>query len=1190
MIRQQPTFSRRVFPLSAAQFLGVFNDSAFKMLSVLVVIGAAGNYFTDSIFMLLLTLVYVLPSLLFIMPAGFITDRLPKRYVMLLSKMFEVLILIFGAFALQHQETWGYWPILATMFLLAAQSAFFSPAVFGILPEVFHESEISHANGVMGASTFLATVLGIAFTPLIRYCFSGSYFHTVMILIAFSVLSFIFTLYTTQTISVVQRHRELAYHFRDSLTKGWKEMTRTHSLLLAALGDALFVSLGVAVLLLLGFFGKYSDALPVKLMSGDAALLRLAPMLGIVLGCWLMGRISSKKIELGMIPFGALGVTIFLLLGTYFPGAASGFTFSIPNICTVGYTVYIPAMCFFFLAGVNGGFFLVPVRAYFQQRVRPEARGAALAAGNALTFSMMLVINAIVLALAIGSAKNAPDMPAHLRSVIAAFPVISPRTLIAVIAVVTVAVTTVTMWLLPDFALRFLIITLGNLFYRIRATGTENIPERGPALLLANHTSYIDGILISSCTSRRVRFLMHEDFFSKPWLSWLARLTGFIKVPASGHKSIAQMFDFVKDALRNGDIVCVFPEGKLTRNGVIGRFAGGFEHMLPEDADVPVIPVNIGRIWGSLFSYYRGPIHFRLPKEFPYFTTLTFGAPMPRGTTPFEVRQKIAELAADSAQDITPHEHPVHYILAKNAKRHPFHVIIRDADTGTGFTFFKTYLASILFSREIRKRTPSDDKYVGVLLPNCTTAVLSIMGTLLADKVPCPLNFTTSQEILELSIRKAKMHLVLTSRRFIDKVRIKATPEMVFLEDLAKTIPAWKKIAAMIGIILLPYRELVNMIAPLSCNDNYGEAALLFSSGSTGIPKGVRLSHHNMYSDVFAMIQAIAFNPKRDSVFGNLPMFHSFGMSTGLWLPLIVRSQATVYVKSPLDATLTGEAIAKYKTTVLVATPSFLLTYLRKFKPEQFEPLRIVVSGAEKLRRDIADKFHEKLGGKLEIVEGYGCTELSPVVTINLAPNILDTGRKCGKPGAIGLGLESVCTRIMDPLTFQPVPPDTEGLLFIKGPMVMQGYLDDPEQTKKVLVDGYYNTGDIAKMDESGSVTICGRLSRFSKIAGEMVPHEMVECIINEMCGLEERVVAVASIPDAQKGEALLVLYTPAMPFTPDQIVEQLRERSISNLWIPKAPNFYPVEKLPLLGSGKLDLSVLRHIADEVAEQRKAKA
>jgi len=401
-------------------------------------------------------------------------------------------------------------------------------------------------------------------------------------------------------------------------------------------------------------------------------------------------------------------------------------------------------MLWFFLAGLNGGVFLIPLRAFFQQRVRPAARGAALAAECLLVVLMVFVINLVYLALVLGNAKELPDLPSWIKY----FPVISPKILLASIGVLTLCVTLFTMWKLPNFSLRFLFLTLGHIFYRVRSIGTENIPERGPALLVANHVSFIDNILISSCTSRPIRFLMQEEIFDKPQVHWIASLTGFIKVPSSGkYKSMGQMFELVRQALRDGEVVCVFPEGTPTRNGIVGKFSSGFEHMLPDDVDVPVIPVNVGRVWGSMFSYFYGPIHLRMPKAIPHFASITIGKPVAKGTTAFEIRQMITEMAADEAATEVPHEHPVHYFLAKNAKLHPFQVIMRDAADGKSFTFFKTYLAAILFSREIRKMTPSDSKYVGVLLPNSTAAVISIMGCLLADKVPCPLNFTTSQEI-----------------------------------------------------------------------------------------------------------------------------------------------------------------------------------------------------------------------------------------------------------------------------------------------------------------------------------------------------------------------------------------------------------------------------------------------------------
>lgn len=1184
------SFSRRIFPLCTVRTLGVFNSNAFKVLAFLIICSGVENPLLNpvlvSVYALCLAAMCVVPALAAMAPAGFLADRLPKRYVIILSGIAEMLLLLAAFPVLRNCQAGGTWPIACLMIALAFQNMFSPPALAGILPEVFHESELSHANGTLNAFSLFGAVAGIAFVPFYHFALKGPFDQIIRILAACSLLGIIASFYITQTISVVQMHRELVYSFRSSIVRGWREIRRTSGLLLAALGDALFISLGLAVLILLGFFGAYSLSQPFS--AFDNALLRLAPVLGLALGCYLAGKICSKKIELGLVPFGAAGLALFLLLGAYVPGAVhtlevragSGGEPFLIRLCW-------PGMLWFFLAGINGGLFLIPLRAFFQQRVRPAARGAAIAAANVLIFGMVFLINLLYLALVIGYAKDTPE----LAGTISRFPAVSPKILLTSIGFLTFCITLFTMWRLPDFALRFLFLSLGHVFYRIRVRGAENIPERGPALLLANHTSFIDNILISSCTSRPIRFLMQEEFFDKPQVHWIVRLTGFIKVPSSGkYKSIGQMFELVQQALRNGEIVCVFPEGTPTRNGIVGKFSGSFEHMLPEGLNVPVIPVNVGRIWGSIFSYFYGPIRLRMPKAIPYFASISIGTPLPKGISAFDVRQKITELAAEEAQLEIPHEHPVHYFLAKNAKLHPFQVIMRDAADGKSFTFFKTYLAAILFSREIRKMTPSDSKYVGVLLPNSTAAVISIMGCLLADKVPCPLNFTTSQEILELSIRKAKIKLVLTNRLFLTKVRLTPTPEMVFLEDVAKRVPMWKKIMTMLSIILIPYKELINMLAPLTHDDNNAEAVLLFSSGTTGIPKGVRLTHHNLFADVFAETQAISFDPKRDGIFGNLPLFHSFGINTGLWLPFIIRSRPVIYVHSPLDAALIGDAIVKYKVPILVATPSFLQTYLRKFKPEVFDVLRLVVSGAEKLRSDVAENFHRAVGGKLEIVEGYGCTELSPVVTFNMALNGQDTGRICGKKGAIGQGLETVCTRIMDPLSFKPVAPDAEGLLFIKGPMVMQGYLDDPEQSAKVLLDGYYNTGDIAKMDEHGFVTICGRLSRFSKIAGEMVPHEMVECIINELCGLENRVVAVSCIPDAQKGEALLVLYTPETPLTPDQIVAELRERSISNLWIPKASNFEPVDSLPILGSGKLDLQVLHRLADEVAAKRQALA
>jgi acyl-[acyl-carrier-protein]-phospholipid O-acyltransferase/long-chain-fatty-acid--[acyl-carrier-protein] ligase len=288
-----------------------------------------------------------------------------------------------------------------------------------------------------------------------------------------------------------------------------------------------------------------------------------------------------------------------------------------------------------------------------------------------------------------------------------------------------------------------------------------------------------------------------------------------------------------------------------------------------------------------------------------------------------------------------------------------------------------------------------------------------------------------------------------------------------------------------------------------------------------------------------------------------------------------------VYLPNPLDGAAVGKAIEEDELTILLATPTFLQSYMRKCTKEQLKSLRLVITGAEKLRKDIAEKFKKMTG--LAVVEGYGCTELSPIVAINVAFTIMQIGTSPGKPGCIGPPMPGICVRIGDPETWKELEPGEEGLLLVKGPNVMQGYLNDPEKTADAIRDSWYNTGDVAKMDLDGYITITGRLSRFSKIGGEMVPHEMVEKTIYEILQTEKRCVAVCSAPDKSKGEKLVVLHTCDMEMKPDELVEKLREAELPNLWIPRGANFYEVYELPLLGSGKLDLAKVTELAKELA-------
>ena len=1190
-LSSQP-YSKRIFPLLTAQFLGVFNDNAFKMLAILAVVGPHSDYFLDAAFLFAMTISYVLPFILLTAPAGSLCDRMQKRYIIILSKMVEFLVMILGAFCLGNAQQWGVLPLLGVMFLMTAQTAFFSPAYQGILPETFSAREISRANGDNGMISFIAAIAGIGLSPIV-FTIAGKLSNflvqkgiatlnplylaglLLVILSFFSITAAFRILPTGEYERRYLTRMERIHSAWMSLRIGWKALTARRAIFLSALGDAFFLGLGVAIQTVLVIFAKYG--LPENGGYIELAALQLIPAVGMGLGCFLCGKQSQERIELGFVPYGALGIAIFLPLAAYLPGSAVSFG---------GVILHPLSLLWLCLAGIAGGFFVIPLRAYMQQNLKPSSRGAALACSNALCFIAVLISSLLVFVLMTGAGDLPAGVPDFVKQTARYAPHFTPHQLFLIIGLVTLLVTVFSICLLPYLLLRAAVVALTHTLYKIRLNGAENLPDSGPALLVSNHVSFVDGLLITACTSRKVRFLMHEDYYKHPLIHPIARITGFIEVPASSRiKSMQAMFEIVKETLRHGDIVCVFPEGKITRNGLMDDFKGGFSKMIPEEMEVPIIPVSLGLVWGSLFSYFYGKLKFHFPQQFPYPATVSFGNPiLKKDVTAFDLRQAVSELGADTEMQPREKENPIHYQLAKNATRHPFRKIIADSD-GKMLNQFKVLLASILISRELRRILPENAQYVGVMLPNTTASTLSILGVLMADRVPAPLNFTVSEETLRFSLNKAGITHVVTSRLFLSKINRKPIPEMVFLEDLVREITGWKKFCWTLLTLVLPHQELMNLVAPVTHRNVFGTAVLLFSSGSTGNPKGIMLSHHNINADCNSFLRVVNWTPK-ERLLGNLPLFHAFGFTTGFWTSIMMQN-LVVYVKSPLESAHIGATIEKYKLTTILATPTFMQAYMKRCKPEQFSSVRLAIVGAEKLRKDISDKFNEFMGGKISLIEGYGCTETSPIVTINVGSSILSIGKVIGRAGSIGAPMPGTCVKIVDPVTGVTLPPDTDGLMLVKGPIVMQGYLKDPVQTAHAInPEGWYDTGDIARMDIDGYVMISGRLSRFSKIAGEMVPHEMLECVMNELAGCENRTLAVTGIPDPDKGEALVVLYTNELKITPEEMNTRLRERSIPNLWIPRTKNYWLIDQIPILGTGKMDMMSLNNLVKKLLKEK----
>lgn len=783
-----------------------------------------------------------------------------------------------------------------------------------------------------------------------------------------------------------------------------------------------------------------------------------------------------------------------------------------------------------------------------------------------------------------------------------------------------------------------------RIFYRIRVLGHDRIPVTGGALFVCNHVSWVDALLIGVASKRHVRFMMFKDTYNlwcvKPW----AKIMGVI--PISSEQKPREMIKSLQEAseaIKSGSIVCIFAEGEITRIGNLLPFRRGYERIM-KDLDAPIVPVALDGLWGSVFSFEKKRFLWKLPRTFPYPVTVNFGAPMPAKSTPGEVRQAVQELIAAAWPLRRARMKTLSRAFISTARRSPRRFAMADPQT-PAVTFGGALVRSVLLARRL-KEIWAGQEMVGLLLPPSVGGALANYAALLMGRVPVNLNYTVSEQTLASCVQQCGLKTVLTSRAFVEKLKLTVPGDVIYLEDVmgkvapdtasagsetdvkanAQPLPpshtptdgeraaagrvrgqpsAGEKFSAFLAAFLLPAGSLERLLrssrrAEAHSNLEPGTrnsepkfepphvggyegldalATIIFSSGSTGEPKGVMLSHYNIVSNLEQMDQVFGLT-KRDRVLGILPFFHSFGFTGALAMPVLL-GVGVVYHANPLDARTIGPLVRDYALTFLLTTPTFLQLYMRGCTPDQFGSLRVVMTGAEKLPDRLSLAFEEQFG--IRPLEGYGCTECSPAVAVNApdfrAPGFHQVG---GKRGKIGHPVPGMSVRIVDVATGEPVPTGQSGLLLVRGPNVMRGYLGKPEKTADVLRDGWYTTGDVAALDEDGFLQITDRLSRFSKIGGEMVPHIKVEEKLHEVAALTEQTFVVTGAPDEKKGERLVVLHKLA----DDKLaacLEKIGASDLPNLWRPKADAFFRVENFPLLGTGKLDLRKVKEMAGKLA-------
>jgi len=765
-----------------------------------------------------------------------------------------------------------------------------------------------------------------------------------------------------------------------------------------------------------------------------------------------------------------------------------------------------------------------------------------------------------------------------------------------------------------------------RLVYKVQIEGLENFPREGGVIVAPNHLSYVDVVLLYVVSPRPLRAMAWGGFTRYAFFRAIFRVFGTL--PVTPERAKTAMKEAV-EVLQQGGAVLIFPEGQISRTGELQPIAGGFS-LLAKHSGAPVVPVHLAGVWGSIFSYERGKFFWKKPLHLPYPVTIRFGAPLQAADATIEnLRNVLTSLAqpsdpvnapprtpdndpklpqpaqpASAAPPVPPHQPPgaplldldsanfqarpefaghlaealVHALKKRGARET---VVDYSQDHPQRMSGDKLLAVSLALAQRLRREVP--EPRVGIVLPPSRGGLIANYAVMLAGKTPVNLNFTIGKAALEHSIRKSGVKTTITDNLFREKItgRMPDLPWSERVLNLPDEIAALPKLALLSWGLVVKFCSAEGIIRRAQVPREGGdrEAGLLFTSGSSGEPKGVVLTHRNILGNC-AQIDASGVLPAGETLLGNLPIFHSFGFTIILWYA-IQRGLRIITVPSPLDVHKCLAAIKADKATVLLGTPTFFRPYLKRADTAELASVKFVVAGAEKTPAGFHEEWEKRFGS--QYCEGYGLTETSPVVAVNLPAQPGESKEAVAKKkrlGSVGKLFPGSAARIVDPDTGADKGFNDVGMLYLKGVNIFPGYLDQPDKTAEAFNTGWFVTGDLAKLDEDGFLYIEGRLSRFSKIGGEMIPHGTVEAAVVEALGHkagDALTVAISARPDPAKGEALVLLTT--VDLNAEELRGKLSAAGLANLWIPRIIKKVPA--IPVLGSGKLDLKKLKELAKE---------
>ncbi len=998
----------------ATQFLGALNDNLYRLVVSLILVDTTIHGGSIS----LVAIVFLVPGILFSGYAGHLADRYSKRNVLIITKSFEILSMLLAFIALGTEY---HSLMLIVLFTMATQSAFFSPSKYGIIPEIVAREDLSRANGLVEMTTFVAIIVGSAIAGILLHFYHAQMYVISSVLVVIAIVGAAFSFGITK-VSAKAKHNKMSLNPYSEIYKGVQHLRGHLFLTMVIMGICFFWMIAIVFQLNLLVFAHKE----LGLQYFGVSMLQMVLAIGIGAGALLAGHLSYDRIEYGLIPLGLLGTGVGITVLALIP----------PSV-TWTYVLLVWASIF-------TGFFIVPLKALLQDLPRKTQKGRMIATNNVFTDIAMLTGAGVLWALQVVLE-------------------LSPQTIFLFWGIIALIITAASIYMLPAFFIRLVLWMMMRTFYRVKVHNEQNMPKEGPALLVCNHVSFLDALVLSAVLPRFIRYLIHKKYYDIKSLNWLFRMANAIPVTSGSDKeSIEDSLKIAARELKKGHVVCIFAEGRITRTGNLLPFKRGFERIMKE-VDAPIIPVYLDRLWDSIFSFSGGKFFWKLPRRIPIEIGVSFGEPMPADTQAWDVRQRVQELGTQ-IQLSTPHKHdilPYRFLQATRFRHGQFCM----ADSDHSRMKYGHFIAhTLLLAKCLRDKHP-DEKYIGILLPASVNAAMMNVAIAIAGKIAVLLPYNETKNI-KSHIDKTNLKTIYSDHGFLQERHIRDDFEWQAIRDIAYINNDKKAYwSARVAAFFLPIKWTLKHYGDYN-SDSQAPVAILWSVRDNHPHRPVVLSHQSIIAPVNGFSQVFGDTSSRDRVMGVLPFFTSMGLLGTVWLPLL-QGMAVVYQSDTNPAPdATAKLIKRHRATLLFDVEQHYREYLKHMRPDDFSYIRYAIAGNDIEDEEFSRAFHEHFG--ISIQTGYGCAEVGPI-SIN-SPDVRLPGQlqKGTKPGSAGQPLPYVSIVIVDPDTGSEQLQGEAGELWVKSPFRMLGYWEDEAATKAAFKQDWFNTQIIVSVDDEG--------------------------------------------------------------------------------------------------------------------------